>query len=75
MEIVFGFLALILSILTPLWISRLVYGSWSEVFKAYYTSEFLLAGHIICSLMLWSTLFITFCAANNTFWHLPYLLK
>jgi hypothetical protein len=54
---------------------RLVFNTNKELLEAYKTSDFLAAIHLVIGIMVISVFFITLCACNNTFWHLPYLIK
>ncbi len=54
---------------------RLVFDTNKELLEAYKTSEFLATIHLFVGIMLIGVFFILLCACNNTFWHLPYLIK
>jgi len=74
MEILFLIISIILTILA-IWSANILAGDTNrQMIKAYKDSEELLYTHFMLGLLLVLTLFITLCACNNTFWHLPYLL-
>jgi putative exporter of polyketide antibiotics len=74
MEILFLIISIILTILAICSVNRLAGDTNKQMIKAYKDSEELLYTHFMLGLLLVLTLFITLCACNNTFWHLPYLL-
>jgi hypothetical protein len=74
MEIIFFIISIMITTLIIWSIGRSVFDTNKQLIKAYETSEFLGLIHLIMGILLMSTLFITLCACNNTFWHLPYLI-
>jgi hypothetical protein len=54
---------------------RLVFNTNKELLEVYKTSDFLATIHLVIGIMLMCVFFLTLCACNNTFWHLPYLIK
>ncbi len=74
MEFVFIIISLVVSLLIVYGIRRLVYND-AQLIRAYKSSEVLSMYHTLMGLLLVSMIFITLCAFNNTFWHLPYLTK
>jgi hypothetical protein len=74
MELLFLFISIILTFTVIYLIGRSMFTD-EELIRAYCTSEFLILSHTMMALLLICTIFVTLCAANNTFWHLPYLTK
>ncbi len=72
MEILFLFISIIITIVSIYVLGRTVH-SHSSLIRAYKNSELLLQFHLILGIYLTMVLFVTLCAFNNTFWHLPYL--
>ena len=72
MEFVFGIIALLVTVLMVYGIGRLIYDH-NDLVRAYKRSEELVLIHSVFGMLMWFTWFITLCACNNTFWHLPYL--
>jgi hypothetical protein len=75
MEIIFLIISIMITGLFIWFTGRLVFNTNKELLEAYKTSEFLGTIHLFVGIILISVLFITLCACNNTFWHLPYLIK
>jgi len=72
MEIFFLLIAIILSISMTYMIGR-SFESHKSLINTYKQNEELFVFHFFVTLMMVVVLFITLCAFNNTFWHLPYL--
>jgi hypothetical protein len=75
MEIIFLIISIIITGLFIWFTGRLVFNTNKELLEAYKTSEFLAAIHLFVGIILIGVFFLTLCACNNTFWHLPYLIK
>ncbi len=73
MEIVFFIISVIITGLMIWGIGRSVYDSNKQLIRVYKTSDFLSMFHFMIGTLFVTILFITLCACNNTFWHLPYL--
>ncbi len=74
MEILFFLISILSSISLCYLIGRIEH-SHSSLIRAYKSSNFLLDFHLLMVILLTMVLFITLCAFNNTFWHLPYYSK
>jgi len=74
MEIVFLITSVILTVLFIWFIGRSVFDTNKQLLNAY-KSELLGIIHSMLGILMIAILFITLCACNNTFWHLPYLTK
>ena len=72
MEIIFLLTSIIITIISIYLIGRLLY-TRKGLIRAYKTSEDLVMLHSVLGLTLICVIFMTLCAFNNTFWHLPYL--
>jgi hypothetical protein len=75
MEIIFLIISILITGLFIWFTGRLVFNTNKELLEAYKTSDFLATIHLVIGIMLISVFFLTLCAYNNTFWHLPYLIK
>jgi hypothetical protein len=73
MEIVFFIISVIVTFLLIWGIGRTVFDTNNQLIRAYKTSDFLGTVHLMFGILLITILFVTLCACNNTFWHLPYL--
>jgi hypothetical protein len=73
MEIVFFIISVIVTFLLIWGIGRSVFDTNNQLISAYKTSDFLGTVHLMFGILLITILFVTLCACNNTFWHLPYL--
>jgi hypothetical protein len=73
MEIVFFIISVIVTFLLIWGIGRSVFDTNNQLIRAYETSDFLGTVHLMFGILLITILFVTLCACNNTFWHLPYL--
>jgi hypothetical protein len=74
MEIIFLLISLVITLAFIYGIGRTL-NTHSQLLRAYKTSEFLGVVHFFLGIMLMMVLFMTLCAFNNTFWHLPYLTR
>jgi len=72
MEIVFFIISVIVTFLLIWGIGRTVFDTNNQLIRAY-KSELLGIIHSMLGILMIAILFITLCACNNTFWHLPYL--
>lgn len=72
MEIIFLLISLIITLAFVYGIGRTL-NTHRQLLIAYKTSEFLGVMHLFLGAVLMMVLFMTLCAFNNTFWHLPYL--
>ena len=72
MEFIFLIISIIITIMSIYFIGRLLY-THNGLIRAYKNSEDLVILHVILGLTLICIIFMTLCAFNNTFWHLPYL--
>lgn len=75
MEIIFLLISIILSIVFIYLIGRIVHDTHSQLVRAYKRNEEFIYFHLFMAIMLSLVFFITLCAFNNTFWHLPYYFK
>ena len=73
MEFIFLAIAILLTVSAIYLIGLSVFDTYEKLIEAYKTSEMLHIMHIFIGIILIATIFLTLCAANNTFWHLPYL--
>lgn len=74
MEIVFLVTSILTTLISIYILGRTMY-THKGLLRAYKTSEFLFMIHLVFGVLLTMVLFITLCAFNNTFWHLPYLTR
>lgn len=72
MEILFVIISILFTIIFVYLIGRTQY-SHKGLIRAYKTSDFLVIIHTIFGLFMIYVIFVSLCACNNTFWHLPYL--
>ena len=73
MEFVFAIISIIMTVLFIYGIWRTVY-SHKEIIREYREmGEELIAIKSFIALLLAFVFWITLCAFNNTFWHLPYI--
>ena len=73
MEFIFLAIAILFTVSAIYLIGLSVFKTHEKLIKAYKTSEILCIMHLSIGIILIATIFITLCAANNTFWHLTYL--
>ena len=52
---------------------RMVYDTKEQVIESIKSSKSLRLNIIIIGITVVGVMFMTLCACNNTFWHLPYL--
>lgn len=74
MEIIFLLISLVITLAFIYGIGRTLY-THSQLLRAYKTSEFLVVVHFLVGIVFMMALFMILCAFNNTFWHLPYLIR
>jgi len=74
MEILFLLIAIIITVGMIYFIGRL-FGSHKDVINSYKNSDTLVMIHGFFGFMMVMTIFITLCASNNTFWHIPYMFN
>lgn len=72
MEIVFAIAALTVTLAMIYGIGRTMH-SHRGVIDSYRSSEALCLYHLTLGLIMSAVIFVALCAANNTFFHLPYL--
>lgn len=75
MEIVFLFVSIVMSILVCYGISRSATNSHYDLLWLYKQSDWLFEFHLLLGTLMTLVFWITLCACNNTFWHLPYLFN
>ena len=73
MEFIFLAIAILFTVSAIYLIGLPVFKTHEKLIKAYKTSEMLHIMHIFIGIILIRLIFLTLCAANNTFWHLTYL--
>ena len=74
MEIIFLLISVVITLVFIYGIGRTL-NTHRQLLRAYKTSEFLGIMHFFLGITLMMVLFMTLCAFNNTFWHLPYLTR
>ena len=74
MEIIFLLISLVVTLAFVYEIGRTL-NTHRQLLRAYKTSEFLGIMHFFLGITLMMVSFMTLCAFNNTFWHLPYLTR
>lgn len=72
MEIIFLLISIIVSILFIYGIGRTL-NTHKELIRYYKDDALNIIFHSFFGIMLVLMIFISLCAFNNTFWHLPYL--
>lgn len=72
MELVFLLISIISTVVCIYLLGRTIY-SHKRLIRAYKRDSFLWVTQSIFGIFMVMILFISLCAMNNTFWHLPYL--